>query len=347
VAIRLTRRIKIGIIVTAASATISTLLLIPGGAAAAPKTPSVGTVEQQLSSLALKNTMLIEQFDQAQADVQARQQAVLAAQAVARRAQADVDKASTLLGATATAQYEGGSFSATGALLSSDSGQSYLDSLQTLQAMSTHTAQVVRAVTQAKAIADAANKHAADLLKVATAKRDALAKQRTLVQKQVDTYTSMLATMSFSQRSAFQQSSMPSVSSAEAAALIKSLKASPSTVKAIIAVKFALAQVNKPYVFGAAGPNAYDCSGLTMASWSKAGVHLPHSSEQQYTMGKAVNVSSLLPGDLLFFYGPPPGHVTIYVGGGLMVSAPQPGENVLIAKLSDYNGSYVGARRVG
>lgn len=346
-AIRLSRRIKTGIVLTAASATIGSLLLIPVGASAAPKTPTVGSVEQQLSTLALKNTVLIEQYDQAQVDVQARQQAVLAAQKVAQAAQAEVDKASELLGATATAQYEGGTFSATGALLSSESGQSYLDELQTLQAMSTHTAAVVRAMTSAKRVADAANKHAADLLKAATAKRDALVKQRAMVQKQVDQYTSMLATMSFSQRSAFQQATVPSVSNAEAAALINSLKASPATTKAIVAVKFALQQVGKPYVFGASGPGAFDCSGLTMASWAKAGVSLPHSSEEQFHYGKAVSTSELMPGDLLFFYGQSPSHVTIYVGGGLMVSAAEPGVGIVIAKLSDYMSSYSGARRVG
>ena len=346
-AIRLSRRIKTGIVLTAAAATIGTLVLIPNGASAAPQTPTVGSVEQQLSKLAMKNTLLIEQYDQAQTDVQAREQAVVVAQKAVQAAQAQVDNASQLLGVTANAQYESGSFSATGALLSSESGESYLDDLQTLQAMSTHTAAVVKAMAQAKAAADAASKHAADLLKVATAKRDALAKQRVAVQKQVDQYTSMLATMSYSQRSAFQQTITPSLNNAEAQALIKSLVATPSTTKAIIAVKYALQQVGKPYVFGAAGPGAFDCSGLTMASWRQAGVSLPHSSEQQYNMGKSVSVSDLQPGDLLFFYGPPPGHVTIYVGGGLMVSAPEPGEDVLVAKLSNYMGDYVGARRVG
>jgi cell wall-associated NlpC family hydrolase len=348
VAIRLSRRIKLGVVAPAALSTA--LLLIPAVAFATPqtpKTPTVGTVQQQLSRLALQNTLLIEQFDQAQVDVQARQAAADAALKIAQIAQAAVDKAILLLGATATAQYENGSFSTAGALLSSDSGQSYLDQLQTLQAMSTHTAQVIAQVSQDKALADAASRRASDLLKQATAKRNAVLRQRAIVQRQVDAYTNLLATMSVTQQIAYQQLVTPSVSNAQADALIASLKATPATTRAIKAVKFALAQVGKPYVYATAGPDTYDCSGLTMASWAVAGVSLPHSSEEQYTMGTPVSVSQLQPGDLLFFYGPPPGHVTIYVGGGLMVSAPQPGENVLIARLSEYNGSYVGARRVG
>ena len=76
---------------------------------------------------------------------------------------------------------------------------------------------------------------------------------------------------------------------------------------------FALAQIGKPYVFAASGPNAYDCSGLTMAAWGKAGVQLPHFAAYQYNMGHHVSRSQLEPGDLVFFY---PGiqHVAMYIG---------------------------------
>ena len=345
-AFRLSGRIKL---VFAAVAALSVALLsLPSGASAAPQSPpSAGSVEQQLTKLALRNTMLIEQFDQAQVDVQAKQAAAAAAQRAAQAAQAAFENAGGVLGATATAQYESGSFSSAGALLSSDSGQSYLDQLTTLQVISTHTAQVVETLSQAQARAEAARKRAATLLASATAKRDALANQRAIVQKQVDTYTTLLATLSTTQQTAFQQAVSPAATDVNVAALIAQLKPASASGRALTAVKFALAQVGKWYSYGSAGPTTFDCSGLTMASWSAAGVSLPHSSEQQFTMGTPVTVNNLKPGDLLFFYGPPPGHVTIYIGGGLMVSAPQTGEQVKIVKLSDYNSSYVGARRVG
>ena len=94
------------------------------------------------------------------------------------------------------------------------------------------------------------------------------------------------------------------------------------------ASQFALAQVGKPYVFGAAGPGAYDCSGLTMAAWRAAGVSLPHSAADQYNYGHHVSRDQLEPGDLIFFYQPI-GHVTIYIGNGMMVSAPTEGEPVV------------------
>ena len=68
------------------------------------------------------------------------------------------------------------------------------------------------------------------------------------------------------------------------------------------ALAFARAQLGKPYRFGATGPNAYDCSGLTGAAWRAAGVSLPRTSQQQFRAGRSVAKSDLQPGDLVFFY---------------------------------------------
>jgi cell wall-associated NlpC family hydrolase len=86
------------------------------------------------------------------------------------------------------------------------------------------------------------------------------------------------------------------------------------------AVETARAQVGKPYEYGGAGPDTYDCSGLTQYSYRSAGVELPHSSRQQSEMGTPVDRANLLPGDLVFFYEPV-SHVGIYIGDGQMVHA--------------------------
>ena len=88
-----------------------------------------------------------------------------------------------------------------------------------------------------------------------------------------------------------------------------------------------MAQVGKSYVFGAAGPSAFDCSGLTMMAWQQAGVSLPHSSGAQMGSGTPVSQSELQPGDLLYFYSPI-SHVGLYIGGGSMIHAPQTGSTV-------------------
>jgi cell wall-associated NlpC family hydrolase len=99
------------------------------------------------------------------------------------------------------------------------------------------------------------------------------------------------------------------------------------------AVRFALAQVGKPYAYGAAGPNAYDCSGLTMAAYASVGVSLPHSSSAQYGVGRHVSSAELQPGDLIFYYVPI-SHVAMYIGGGRQVAATHSGDYVRIQSLS-------------
>jgi cell wall-associated NlpC family hydrolase len=118
----------------------------------------------------------------------------------------------------------------------------------------------------------------------------------------------------------------------------------PSSGRGAIAVRFAYAQLGKPYRWAADGPGSYDCSGLTMAAWAAAGVSLSHSSRMQINEGRRVSWSQLQPGDLVF-YGSPIHHVGIYIGGGRKIAAPQTGDVVKIASAS--RPDYVGATRPG
>ncbi|MBO3739791.1 C40 family peptidase [Actinoplanes sp. NEAU-H7] len=93
------------------------------------------------------------------------------------------------------------------------------------------------------------------------------------------------------------------------------------------AVTFAFNQIGKPYGYGDAGPNSYDCSGLTQASWAAAGKSLPHNAAAQYSATARISRSDLQPGDLVFYRSN--GHVAIYVGGGKIIDAPSAGRDVL------------------
>jgi cell wall-associated NlpC family hydrolase len=138
------------------------------------------------------------------------------------------------------------------------------------------------------------------------------------------------------------------------AQLSRDAKGSPSDPRpgpqALVALDFALAQVGRPYVWGATGPASYDCSGLTWQSYSQAGITLPRvSADQHANGGPPVAIADLLPGDLVFFATAAwdPGavhHVGMYVGHGLMVDAPHPGAFVRVEPVSA--AGYVGAVRV-
>ena len=114
-----------------------------------------------------------------------------------------------------------------------------------------------------------------------------------------------------------------------------------------IALKFALQQIGDIYVWAAAGPTRWDCSGLTLRAFQKAGVSLPHHSGSQFKYGKQVAYSNLKPGDLLYF-GKPISHVSIYMGGGKMVQAPRAGKKVEVVNLTKMFGKkpFVGAKRL-
>ena len=96
---------------------------------------------------------------------------------------------------------------------------------------------------------------------------------------------------------------------------------------AAAAVSYAYAQVGKPYRYAGTGPDAFDCSGLTMMAWAQAGVSMPHSSYAQATMFPRVSDSALQPGDLAIYYSDHH-HVGIYVGGGMTISATHTGDFV-------------------
>jgi len=106
------------------------------------------------------------------------------------------------------------------------------------------------------------------------------------------------------------------------------------------AVAEAYRKLGSPYQWAAAGPSRFDCSGLTMWVWAKAGVSLPHSAQAQYDGGRHVSREQLQPGDLVF-YGSPIHHVGIYVGNGQMISAPHTGDVVKVqnALRSDFVGA--------
>ncbi|MCT2989007.1 peptidoglycan endopeptidase, partial [Propionibacterium freudenreichii] len=108
--------------------------------------------------------------------------------------------------------------------------------------------------------------------------------------------------------------------------------ATAATSAAQTAINFALAQVGKPYVWGAVGPNAYDCSGLTMAAYKAAGISLPRVTYSQMAAGTAVSQSTMVPGDLIFFYGGE--HVGIYLGNGQVVHAADYGTGVIVGTVS-------------
>lgn len=104
------------------------------------------------------------------------------------------------------------------------------------------------------------------------------------------------------------------------------------------AIRFAKAQLGEPDVWGAAGPNTWDCSGLVQKAWAAAGISMVHQARPQYWGSKKLSLSELEPGDMVFFATNASDsnsiyHVAMYIGGGKMIQAPRPGRGVEIVSL--------------
>jgi cell wall-associated NlpC family hydrolase len=117
----------------------------------------------------------------------------------------------------------------------------------------------------------------------------------------------------------------------------------PGTPPAVhTAISYAIAQLGKPYIWGGTGPAGYDCSGLVMMAYRAAGIDLPRTTFQQVNVGTPVySLSQLQPGDLLFTAGSDgsatdPGHVSMYIGSGLVIQAPETGKPIMITPLAGY-----------
>ncbi|WP_246354765.1 C40 family peptidase [Nocardioides ungokensis] len=229
-------------------------------------------------------------------------------------------------------QYEGQSLSAVGQVVVSKDPKAFLSQLSTMSAFDDMQGQLFDDYSSELKALDirrqATEKRAAEV--AATQKK--LAAEKATIDKKFAEAKSLLGKLEAQQRDAITSRSTTRTPSV------------PASGNAAAAVQYAMAQVGKAYVYGAAGPNAFDCSGLTMMAWAQAGVALPHSSSAQYSSGPHIAESDLQPGDLVFYYSPI-SHVGMYIGNGMIVNAENPSAGVKVTSLHEM--PYVGAVRPG
>jgi cell wall-associated NlpC family hydrolase len=234
------------------------------------------------------------------------------------------------------------------AMLSSDSADEFVDRVATLQTIAEHQNGVLERAAAASLTARQAQAAAEQATAEAQAQFDAVTAKQAELESQVAEYQAAFDALSArEQRAAIEAAASHGQDRASRGERTEVAPAGPivaSSQAAQIAVDTAMAQRGKPYVWAASGPGSFDCSGLVQYAYAAAGIGLPHSSRMQSGMGAPVSRDQLQPGDLVFFYSPV-SHVGIYVGNGLMVHAPTPGDVVKVADI-DSMGGYAGARRI-
>nr|WP_203666352.1 C40 family peptidase [Streptomyces parvus] len=260
-----------------------------------------------------------------------------------KKVNADLAKARSALevsrgdaGRLAREQYQGRTeFSAYLRLLLAHDPQQALDQSHVVGRLAANRAATVDRLTDAARRADrlaAASRKALDQQKELAARQK---KQRDAVNGKLREVEGLLATLSEEQIDQLAGLEQQGVDKAQRELVASGALSStrPPTRQGGDAVAYAVRQIGKPYVWGAEGPDSFDCSGLTSQAWSAAGRTIPRTSQEQWKRLPRVPVSALRPGDLVIYF-PKATHVALYIGDGLVVQAPRPGAKVKVSPLA-------------
>jgi peptidoglycan DL-endopeptidase CwlO len=352
--------------VVVATVAASAAALLPASAASAVGSSTtaatqVAQAQQQLDAMSVQADQAVEAYDEAQNALDGAAASAGAAKSAEAKEQSLVDAAKLGVDALAAARYKGSSASPALAVFLADNPQSFLQQTEVLAQVSRYESASLTTVVNADRVLvglQAGSNQAVSAQQSAVAK---LAATKAAVDKILGKQQALLSVLQTqaahdqaAQAAVVEQAAVvrqqrtasraltrprlavpPAVVRAEGPAPVipAALSSAPSASGRIAAaLKFAYAQLNKPYRFGGAGTRVYDCSGLTMRAFAAAGISLAHSAAAQQRSGRRISLSQLQPGDLVF-WGNPAYHVGIYVGGGQVLDAPHTGTVVQIQGL--------------
>ncbi|NJC85754.1 NlpC/P60 family protein [Planosporangium mesophilum] len=302
--------------VLVAAATVAlTAVLFP--AAHANADPDQGTVEAQIDKAWNELEPLVEQYNRVHGELQANQARAAELQQRILPLQVQVDAAMAKVSDIAVQAYKGRGTSTLNALLESGSPATLAQQLSVLNALAHDKRVQISDVTAARD-RYAADKRVIDDLIAQQRRQDAdLAARKARIESQLANLQALRQQVTTAAATNLRPVACP---------------VEYSGGRGGAAAKVACGLIGKPYIWAAAGPYGYDCSGLTLTAWSTAGATLGHYTNWQWQQTKPVNRADLRPGDLVFFFRDLH-HVGMYVGGGWMVHAPQTGDVVRMAKI--------------
>jgi cell wall-associated NlpC family hydrolase len=303
-----------------------------GTATPAQAEPDIDDVQKRVDTLYHEAEQASERLNDAKIELADLQGDLVSLQADQQRQDSSLEAARENLQDSIVSSYEGQSLSAVGIVANTDDADSFVSNLSTMAAYNDLQSQLFATFsTEAKALLlreKATEQRAAEIQH----KQDELAAEKKTIDARYAEAKELLGKLKAEEREALlSRDSVRMPSGVDASG------------RAAIAIRYAMAQVGKAYVYGAAGPSAFDCSGLMMMAWAQAGISLPHSSSAQYGVGRHVSSNDLQPGDLVFYYSPI-SHVGMYIGNGLIVEAANPGAGVRVSPV--FSMPYAGATRL-
>lgn len=323
---------------------LSVFLLQPNQAFAAP---TVVSVQQDIDRLRTLAATKFEAANEANIRIAQLEKETTALQRKETGIRKELDASSKTLARIAILNYQGIGFGNSFELLFSTNPSQYLLDASTLDLVANGYSRQLRKFAAIKQRVQASQLVVADRTSLLLIEKKKLNQEVSAAKSALAGAEKVLKTLKKSDRERLIRESAAREGKIQKKSKQYALSYKGDNTRGSIALRFALQQIGDVYVWAAAGPTRWDCSGLTMRAFQQAGVSLPHSSRIQINFGKSISYSALKPGDLLFF-GRPISHVSIYMGGGKMVQAPRPGKKVEVVALTMKFGSkpFVGARRI-
>ncbi|MFD8645636.1 NlpC/P60 family protein [Streptomyces zaomyceticus] len=309
-------------VLTAAAATAAASL----GAVPASADPGAGpaatraTVDRLLEE-AEKAT---EGYNRADEKADALRRTVSQAQDGLARGQERINRMRGALGSVAGAQYRSGGIDPALALLLSSDPDTYLDRASALDRVTARQGAALGELRREQRRLDQKRAEARTALVELERSRAEVARHKRAVERKLAEARRVLASLTVEERADFDRASRAGGRAEELPPMADVPAGSSRAAAAVIAARSA---VGKPYVWGATGPSAFDCSGLMVWSYGQAGISLPRTSSAQRHAGRQVPLAQARPGDLVTYRGDA-SHVGIYAGDGQVIHAPYPGARV-------------------
>ncbi|MFE6552152.1 NlpC/P60 family protein [Streptomyces sp. NPDC057746] len=347
--------IRTPVLATAALTSVALLSQTANAAPSPDRKPSVEEVEKKVDDLYRQAESATDKYNAAkEQSTKQRKRVDTLLDDVAQRTQ-KLNEAREQLGSYAAAQYRTGAAAPdTATFLLADTPQDYFDQTQLMDRLTGRQKETVDDYFTDRSATMKKRQEATESLRTLTESQETLKSSKTEIQKKLGTAREMLSRLTAEEKARLaaiekkkqeeaqrqaeelarqqeaarqKQAAQESSSTTTSGSSGTSTTDSSNGAQAEKALAYARAQVGKPYVWGATGPDSYDCSGLTQAAWKAAGVSLPRTTYDQVDVGTTVPLADAQPGDLIFFYDDI-SHVGIYIGDGMMIHAPKPGAYV-------------------
>ncbi|MGW6460635.1 NlpC/P60 family protein [Streptomyces sp. NPDC055078] len=308
--------------VTVLTATAAAAVAMTAQTAQADPKPSKSEVKEKVDKLYEEAEKATEKFNGAKEQQNKLQKQVDALQDKVARGQDELNTLRDNLGSVASAQYRSGGMDPSLQLLLSSDPDSYLDKASALDQIGTKQTEAIDEIQAKQRTLAQQRKEAQSKLGDLADTRKELGTKKREVQTKLGQAQKLLNSLSAKERAAVKAEDTRANRASERADLGKP---KPGSQRASSAFGAAQSKIGTPYVYGASGPNSFDCSGLTSWAFSQAGVSIPRTSQAQAGIGTRISSQSdLKQGDLVFFYGDLH-HVGFYAGNGQVLHAPRTG----------------------